>query len=66
MHVLGFLLTKHTEKLENNKCYCQVTNLRCQQRAVSRLWSQFHFIASTAAEILNMFCKMEITSEYTR
>ena len=27
MHVLGFLLTKHTEKLENNKCYCQVTNL---------------------------------------
>ena len=65
MHVLGFLLTKHTEKLENNKCYCQVTNLRCQQRAVSRLWSQFHFIASTAAEILRMFCKMEITSEIT-
>ena len=66
MHVLGFLLTKHTEKLENNKCYCQVTNLRCQQRAVSRLWSQLYFIASTAAEILRMFCKMEITSEYTR
>ena len=54
------------KKLENNKCYCQVTNLRCQQRAVSRLWSQFYFIASTAAEILRMFCKMEITSEYTR